>query len=126
MEIIIQGKGIELTEALKEYAKKKLSRIEHFFSHIDTLEIELEVNKTKDEAQSQIAKATVVAAGKPIHATEASQDMYASIDMLVDTLDVQIKKLKDKLIHEKRRDSAKEKQILHSLNAPVEEDQPGE
>jgi len=113
MQINITSKGTELTAALKEYAEKKLQKIEHFFHNIQKIEIELDVNKIKEEAERQIAKVTVWASGTKLHATESTDNMYASIDLIIDKIDQQIKKFKDKLIHEKRRESAKTKQILH-------------
>ncbi len=126
MQINIQAKGTELTAALREYAEKKLQKIEHFFHNIQKIDIDLEVNKIKEEAERQIAKVTVWASGKTIHATEATSDMYSSIDLIIDKLDQQIKKFKEKLIDEKRRDSAKNKQILHETllsNSPVNEEE---
>ncbi|MCX5749305.1 MAG: ribosome-associated translation inhibitor RaiA [Candidatus Saganbacteria bacterium] len=113
MQINISSKGTELSSALKDYAEKKLTKIEHFFHNIQKIEIELDVNKIKEETERQIAKVTVWASGTKLHATESSDNMYASIDMIIDKIDQQIKKFKDKLIHEKRRESAKTKQILH-------------
>ena len=109
MQINMQGKNIELTDALKEYAQKKLNKVEHFFHNIQKIDIELEVDKIKEEAQRQIAKVSVFASGTVLHATEATGDMYASIDLIVDKIDHQIKKFKEKLIQERRRDSAKDK-----------------
>lgn len=117
MQINIQAKGTELTGALKEYAEKKLQKIEHFFHNIQKIEIELEVNKIKEDAQRQMAKVTVWASGTAIHAKEATDNMYASIDMIIDKVDNQIKKYKEKLVHEKRRHSAKEKHLIHESSS---------
>lgn len=119
MQIKISGKGIEMTEALKQYVEKKIEKIEHFFNNIQEIHVELEVDKIREETKRQVAKATVWASGITLHATEAASSMYASIDMIIDNLDSQIKKFKDKLIHEKRRNSAKEKQITRN-NAQIE------
>lgn len=120
MQINIRGKGIELTEALKGYAQKKLQKVEHFFHNIQQIDIELEVDKIKEDIESQIAKATVWMSGKIVHATEASADMYASIDLLIDKLDKQVKKFKEKIVQEKRRESSKEKYMLHESLADTE------
>ncbi len=123
MQINISAKNIELTDALKEYATKKLSKIEHFFQNIQRIDIELDVEKIKEDDQKQIAKANITVAGQIIHASEASESMYASIDLLIDKLDHQIKKHKDKLVHEKRRDSAKTKQLFHENLMTIEPEQ---
>ncbi|MFA5104455.1 MAG: ribosome-associated translation inhibitor RaiA [Candidatus Margulisiibacteriota bacterium] len=127
MEINIRGKGIELTEALKDYAQKKIHKVEHFFHNIQQIDIELEVDKIREQVESQVAKATVWMSGKAVHASEASSDMYAAIDLLIDKLDKQVKKFKEKIIQEKRRESAKEKHILHeNLAEPERETSAGE
>jgi len=127
VEINIRGKGIELTEALKDYAQKKIHKVEHFFHNIQQIDIELEVDKIREQVESQVAKATVWMSGKAVHASEASSDMYAAIDLLIDKLDKQVKKFKEKIIQEKRRESAKEKHILHeNLAEPERETSAGE
>ena len=124
MQINIQGKGTELTQALKDYAMKKLNKIEHFFHNIQQIDIELEVDKIREDAQKQIAKVTVWASGKILHATEATGNMYSSIDLIMDKLEEQVKKFKDKLVHERRRESAKEKQKLHQAITLPEPSEP--
>ncbi len=127
MQLNIRGKGIELTESLKDYAQKKIHKVEHFFHNIQQIDIELEVDKIKEQVESQVAKATVWMSGKIVHATEASADMYASIDLLIDKLDKQVKKFKEKIVQEKRRESSKEKHILHEiLDKPEQESSAGE
>jgi putative sigma-54 modulation protein len=127
MQVNIRGKGIDLTEALKDYAQKKIHKVEHFFHNIQQIDIELEVDKIKEQVESQVAKATVWMSGKIVHATEASGDMYASIDLLIDKLDKQVKRFKEKIVQEKRRESSKEKHILHeSLAEPEREPSSGE
>lgn len=121
MKVNIKGRGIELTDALKEYALKKIQKAEHFFHNIQKVDIELEVDKIKDQVKSQVAKATVWMAGKVIHAMEATENMYSSIDLLIEKIDRQIKKFKEKLIDEKRRESAKEKHLLHEIGESSEE-----
>lgn len=109
MQIKVKAKGLEITNALRDYVEKKMEKIEHFFHNIQKLEIELEIDKIKETSKSQVAKATVWASGVKLHATEATNNMYASIDLIIDKLDNQIKKFHDKLIFKKRRESAKEK-----------------
>ncbi len=121
MQINVSAKGTELTQALKDYAVKKLNKVEHFFGNIIKIDIELEVDKIREEAKSQIAKVNVLLSGAKLHAEEATADMYSSIDLIIDKLDQQIKKFKDKMIHEKRRESAKAKHMLNETMAELPE-----
>lgn len=117
MQINYKGHGIEMTDALKEYSVKKLQKIEHFFHNVQKIDIELEYSKIREVAKSQIAKVTVWASGTKLHAIEETSDMYAAIDLVVDKIDHQIKKFKEKMVHEKRRESSKEKHnIIESLD----------
>jgi len=103
MEIIVKGKGISLTEALKDYANKKLGHLEHFFTNIQKVEITLEVDPIKETDRAQNVHATAFASRKVMHANAESKDLYAAIDLVLDKLVEQIKKHKSKMIKEHRR-----------------------
>lgn len=85
---------LELTDALVQYIHEKFKRLEKHFSHIINTHVTLSV----DKKFQQIAKANMNLAGNgKIVASCTSKDMYASIDMLIDKLDEQIIKHKEKL-----------------------------
>ncbi|MBU2874802.1 ribosome hibernation promoting factor [Marinobacter salexigens] len=91
MQLNISGHHVELTPALKDYVAEKLERLERHFDHISNCQVTLEVDKVR-----QIADATLHVVGGEIHAKAESEDMYAAIDGLVDKLDRQIIKHKEK------------------------------
>ena len=91
MQLNITGHHVELTESLKEYVSSKLERLERHFDHISNVQVTLSVQKVR-----QIAEATLHISGADIHATAEQEDMYAAIDLLVDKLDRQILKHKEK------------------------------
>lgn len=93
MQLNITGHHVELTEPLKEYVSTKLQKLERHFDHISNVQVTLSVEK-----QRQIAEATLHISGGDIHARAENPDMYASIDALVDKLDRQILKHKEKTI----------------------------
>ena len=92
MNIIITGKELKATEAIKEYVGKKLERIERYF---EGEEIEVSV-KIKTEKTSQIAEMQVNVKGDQIRAVTETKDLYASIDKNIDILEGQIRKIKTK------------------------------
>ena len=92
MNIVITGKDLKATEAIKEYANKKLERIEKYF---DGEEINVAV-KIKSEKSSQIAEMQVNVKGYSIRAVTETKDLYASIDKDIDILEGQIRKIKTK------------------------------
>lgn len=90
MEIKVLGKGIEVTEAIKDYAEKKLDRIDKYF---DSSEAEVTI---RTEKKDQIAEIKVLGNGVNYRAESEEKDLYASIDKVVDILEGQIRKTKTK------------------------------
>ncbi len=97
MQINFSGKHIEVTEALKDYARTKLNKLNKFFDHVQ------ESHVTESIVRGQhIVEVTMRADGKIIRAEEKSSDMYQSIDLVVDKLERQLTKYKDRFITRKR------------------------
>ncbi len=92
MNIIISGKNIEVTEALRERATKKISKLDKFFSSDTEAHVTLSVQRTR-----QIAEVTISYNGIVFRAEESNDDMYTSIDKTVDLLERQIRKNKTRL-----------------------------
>ncbi len=93
MQLNISGHHVELTPPLKNYVNDKFERLERHFDHISNCYVTLKVDKLR-----QIAEATLHVSGGEIHGKAENDDMYAAIDMLVDKLDRQILKHKEKSV----------------------------
>lgn len=93
MQLNITGHHVDLTDSLKDYVSSKLQKLERHIDSISNVQVTLSVLK-----QRQIAEATLHISGADIHGTAEHEDMYASIDMLVDKLDRQILKHKEKKV----------------------------
>jgi putative sigma-54 modulation protein len=96
MQIIIKGHQVDVTPALHEYAKNKFERVTRHFDHLHELIVVLGVEKVlhKAEATMQFAGKK---SGRTLHANATAADMYAAIDALVDKIDKQVRKHKEKL-----------------------------
>jgi putative sigma-54 modulation protein len=92
MQINITGHHIEVTPALKAYVTDKLRRIHRHFDHVISTDVILRV-----ENHHKQAEAKVVAAGKSLFAQESGDDMYAAIDGLIDKIDKQVRRHKDRV-----------------------------
>ena len=90
MELKIIGKEIKITEAINNYAEKKLERIEKYFENANA---EMTV---KSEKKEQVAEVTINANGEKYRAAAEEKDLYASIDKVIDILEGQIRKTKTK------------------------------
>ncbi len=91
MKIEITARHYEASDRVKEYAKAEVSRITKLFDRIPTAHIILE--KSKEGEQAEI---TLTMLGKQLVASEASDDMLKSIDLVVEKMERQIQKLKGK------------------------------
>ena len=110
MKIIVQGHGVEVTDALRDYAEKKIKKVEEFFGNIQKAEVTLDFRKIENKTRNNVAEITVWAAGKILRAADGASDMYAAIDQSMDKLDRQIERYKEKLKHETKsfRDKVKD------------------
>ncbi|WP_028468548.1 ribosome hibernation promoting factor [Neptunomonas japonica] len=91
MQINITGHHVELTEPLSEYVHTKFEKLERHFDNITNVQVTLSIDK-----QRQKAEADMHIAGGEIFATSEQDDMYAAIDGLIDKLDRQVIKHKEK------------------------------
>jgi putative sigma-54 modulation protein len=92
----VKGKNVELSPALKDYAQKKLGKLEKHLNDAARVELELAAERNPSIGASQIAEATIWTKGPVLRARESSPDMKASIDMLVDKLERQASRLRAK------------------------------
>ncbi len=93
MNIIVRGENIEVTEALQNYVEKKIGRIEKYFNDApSTISVTLRVLR-----EVHTVEVTMQLHGLFMRAEEDSNDMYASIDMVVEKLERQIRKFKTKI-----------------------------
>lgn len=103
MQISVTGKNIDVTPPLREYATGKFTRIKRHFDHVTDVHVILSVGKN-----DQHAEATIHASGKTkIFADARHADMYAAIDAMVDKLDRQILKRKEKMKDHNRSESVR-------------------
>ncbi len=91
MQITITGHQLEVTEALREYINNKFAKLERHFDKITSIRVTLSVEKVMQKID-----ATLLIAGGEIIANAEHDDMYAAIDLLVDKLDRQLIKHKEK------------------------------
>lgn len=98
MQVVIKGKNIEVTDALRDHANGKVSKIEKIDPGFKELEVKLVVEKNPSIKQNQIAELTLTGSGPLIRAEDRDFDMYIAIDKAVNKLLRQLKKYHDKRI----------------------------
>ena len=96
MDLIIKGKGVEVTERLQDYVERKVGKLDRFLPDITEAWVELAVEGTRAAEDSQVCQVTVRANGAILRAEERSDDMFASIDTALDKMHRQIARYKGK------------------------------
>jgi putative sigma-54 modulation protein len=91
MNLNVSGHHLDVTPAMRTYVSGKLDRVTRHFDHVIDAHVILSVDKL-----IQKAEVTLHVRGKDIHAECIDADLYAAIDLLVDKLDRQVIKYKDK------------------------------
>ena len=97
MKFEIRGRHIEVTDALREYATKRLSKLEKYLEDVKGAQVALSV-----EGDRHKVEVTIPLNGMILRGEETSDDMYSSIDMVEEKLEKQINKYKTRLIRHHR------------------------
>ncbi len=106
MQINLTGHHIDLTDSLRNFVDSKFERLERHFEHITNIHVILSVEKDRQKAE-----ATINVNRGQLFAEAQHEDMYAAIDSLLDKLDRQLKKHKEKLTdHHKAEGSIKNRE----------------
>jgi len=92
MQINLTGHHVDITDSLRSYVDTKFSKLERHFDHISNVHVILNVEKL-----NQKAEATMHLSGAEVFASSQDPDMYAAIDSMIDKLDRQVIRHKEKL-----------------------------
>jgi putative sigma-54 modulation protein len=102
MQLSVTGHHIDITESLRNYVSTKLAKLERHCDHMTDIHCVLTVEKLEHKAE-----ATIHVGGGTLHAEQVETNMYAAIDILVDKLDRQVKKHKEKLTDHHAKEAAR-------------------
>ncbi len=116
MNITVSGRHLEVTPALKQYVVDKTKRLDKYCPNIIDVSAILAVEKYR-----HIAEITVLVGGARINSKEATEDMYSSIDKVLEKIERQLRKHKEKISDHSMRQSQHDK-----LLAPLESEMPAE
>lgn len=97
MNLTISGHHLEVTPSLREYVLTKLDRVTRHFDQVVDINVLLTVEKQKEKERRQKAEVNLHVKGRDIFCETAHEDLYAAIDQLMDKLDRQVCRHKDRL-----------------------------
>lgn len=106
MQLNLTGHHVDLTTPMRDYVNSKMERLERHFDHVTDIHVVLSVEKQRHKAE-----ATMNVSGGTLFADSVQGDMYAAIDALVDKLDRQVKKHKEKLTDHHRSEGSISKDL---------------
>jgi len=92
MKLAIHGHHLEVTDALRQYVHGKLEKVRRHFDQVIEADVQLSVEKLQQKAEI-----TIRVSGQALHAESIDGDLYAAIDALMDKLDRQVLKHKDRV-----------------------------
>lgn len=102
VKVAVTFRHTEPTDALKQYAEEKIHRIGKYFYR----PLEAHVVLSVDSKQRQMAEVELRVRGNRIHGKEETADLYSAIDLVMDKIERQIKKRKEKIKVGRRRAKA--------------------
>ncbi|MRS13268.1 MAG: ribosome-associated translation inhibitor RaiA [Actinobacteria bacterium] len=99
MQMIVKGRRMDVTPAIREYAEEKIGRVTHILnSQLMSAEVELYRERNRSIEKGQVAEVTVYTKGHVIRAKESASDMFAAIDLVAEKLESQVRKYKNKVV----------------------------
>ncbi|NET34680.1 MAG: ribosome-associated translation inhibitor RaiA [Cyanothece sp. SIO1E1] len=112
MKLVIQGKNIEITNAIHEYVHQKIEKAVNHFQNLTTeVDVSLSVARNPRINPKQSAEVTIYANGTVVRAEESSENLYASIDLVANKIARKLRKYKEKR-HHKNHMGVKPNEIL--------------
>lgn len=119
MKIILSGKNLEITDSLREQVNKKVKKLDRYFKDDTEAQVTMSV-----ENYRHIVEVTIPFNGVVIRAEESTDDMYASIDKVLDKLERQIHKHRTKLEKKMKSGAFKYEKPLFSSEIELDERTP--
>ena len=97
MKLVIQGKNIEITDAIHNYVQQKIEKaVSHFQTLTNEVDVHLSVARNPRITPKQSAEVTLYLNGAVVRAEESSENLYASIDLVANKITRQLRKYKEK------------------------------
>lgn len=126
MQLTVHGRHLEVTDWIRQYIDKKVSRLERYLPQMQEMRAELTQSETRAAADRYTAQITVWANGQILRAEESTSDIFASIDATIDKMAKQLQRFKGRRYESRRRASAAASMEaeLNALTPAPEDEEP--
>jgi putative sigma-54 modulation protein len=98
VNLTVKGRNLVVTDAIGKYAEDKIGKLGKYLAGGSRCEVEMWTEKNPSIADSQVVEVTIFTKGPVIRAREASPDIYASVDLVFEKLERQVKKYRGKVV----------------------------
>jgi putative sigma-54 modulation protein len=115
VQLQVSGRNLDITAPIREYAERKLARIERHLTEDTRVDLELAIERNRSISANQHAELTVWTRGPVLRAHEYAEDMYAAIDLAVDKLDRQVRRYRERRRHWRPHHQARDIEALLPL-----------
>jgi len=123
MELLINGHNMEVTSRLHNYVEKKTGKLDRYMPNLADVRVDLSTTNARNALERQVAQITIRdKRGTILRAEERSNDMFASIDAVIDKLYRQINRYRGKRKRKWRSGNDKNEELMLGDPLPVEED----
>ena len=119
MKFNIRGENIEVTDAIREYVEKKISKLERYFDSTPTSDVHLNLCVYNDEQRIEV---TIPMTNLLLRGEVRHDDLYAATDLVVDKLERQVRKYKTK-INRKSRQNGSPKHVFAEMEKEIANNQ---
>jgi len=119
MQITIAARNLELTPALRRYTERKLKKLEKYLDSITSAHVILSIEKYR-----HIVEVTLRARDITIRGEEATEDLYSSVDLVMDKLERQLRRYKERISAHQGRGQRIASSARRSMEAPFLEEEP--
>lgn len=96
MQVILQGRNVQITDRLREYVESKVDKLDRYLSSAGEARMELAIEQTKSAEDRHVAQLTIRSKGVLLRSEERSSDMFTSVDMVMDKIRRQIDRYRSK------------------------------
>lgn len=120
MQIVVKGKNVEITPALRAYAEKRVGKMERYFEEPDvTAQVMMRV-----ERELHVVEVTLQVGGLLLRGEERTGDMYASVDGVLEKLERQIRKYKTRINRKRLEVGTRPQETKPAVSPETEEVEP--
>jgi len=125
VNLTVKGRNLPVTDTMRTHAEEKIGKLGKYLADSARCEVELRTEKNPSIADNQVVEATIFTKGPVIRAREASPDIYASIDLVYDKLERQVKKYRGKVVA-RSQSGPKDVLVSEGFEAPEGAEEPEE